>query len=234
MSSRSLVIIEDDLGLAELLRHFFEKHGFIVSIQNDGVSGLAHVLQLQPDFVLLDLMLPNKDGFEICRSLQNRYNGKLIVLTASHDDIDEITLLEMGADDFIHKPVNPRIILARFRKLVRLAEESENKQQNGHVIRVGPFSFNSSTRQASQDGIPLGLSDSEYTLFHFLASNVDSILSRDQISTQLYGRSFDGFDRTVDNKIMKIRKIIGDEMPYQHLITVRGKGYIFVNSKETG
>ncbi|MBB1332855.1 response regulator transcription factor [Pseudoalteromonas sp. SG43-7] len=228
-----MTIIEDNLELAALLKSFFEKHGFLVNTIYSGSSGLEYVLLHQPDFVLLDLMLPEVDGFEVCRALQNKYFGKVIILTASNDDIDEITLLEMGADDFIQKPVNPRIILARFRKLLRLAQGVESKRKLDHILNVGPFKFNLLTRVVSQSDIKLEMSDSEFDLFYFLASHVDSIISRDDISRQLYGREFDGLDRTIDNKIMKIRKVIGDNIPYRHLITVRGKGYIIVNSKET-
>ncbi|QUJ66179.1 response regulator transcription factor [Photobacterium sp. GJ3] len=228
---KHLVIIEDDIELANLLSVFFEKNGFNVCLKHSGKSGLDYSLKHQPDFVLLDLMLPEVDGISICRALQNRYQGKIIVLTASEDDIDQIMLLEMGADDYIQKPVNPRIILARLRNLIRLSA-NHRSSQNTEQLKVGQFQLNIPRRSVYKGEESLDLTDSEFQLFSLLARNADNIVTRDDISRQLFGRDFDGLDRSIDNKVMNLRKKIGDELPYKFIITVRGKGYLLVNDEQ--
>ncbi|KDM93468.1 response regulator transcription factor [Photobacterium galatheae] len=229
--NKHLVIIEDDVELAILLSAFFEKNGFSVCLKHSGKAGLEYSLKHQPDFVLLDLMLPEVDGICVCRALQNRFQGKIIVLTASEDDIDQIMLLEMGADDYIQKPVNPRIILARLRNLIRLSTHCQSNQPS-EQLSIGPFQLNFPRRSVYKDERNLEMTDSEFTLFSLLARNADNIVTRDDISRQLFGRDFDGLDRSIDNKVMNLRKKIGDELPYQFIITVRGKGYLLVNDKQ--
>ncbi|NRD75114.1 response regulator [Shewanella sp. VB17] len=228
----SLLIIEDDKKLASLLTIFFEKYEFNVTVEYKGDKGLTHALTSQPDFILLDLMLPVMDGFSICRALQNRFNGIILVLTASDEEMDHVSLLEMGAHDFIQKPINPRIILARMRNLIRLttavsaSEEAASPKTN---IQHGKLKLNPTLRCAYLDQQSVTLTDSEFDVLWLLASRADSIVSRDELYQTVLGREFDGLDRAIDNKIVGLRKKVDDNVgPHQRIITVRGKGYLFV------
>lgn len=231
-SLNSLLIVEDDKKLASLLAVFFEKYDFDVTVKHAGDIGLAYALASQPDFILLDLMLPVMDGFSVCRELQNRFDGIILVLTASDEEMDHVSLLEMGAHDFIQKPINPRIILARMKNLMRLATvtplEEKNTQQKSN-IQHGKLKLNSTLRCAYFDQQSLALTDTEFDVLWFLANQADNIVSRDELYQRVLGRDFDGLDRAIDNKIMSLRKKLNDNCgPHKRIITVRGKGYLFV------
>lgn len=228
----SLLIIEDDKKLASLLTVFFEKYDFDVTVKHTGDIGLAYALASQPDFILLDLMLPVMDGFSVCRGLQNRFKGIILVLTASDEEMDHVSLLEMGAHDFIQKPINPRIILARMNNLMRLATVAPSKEKNGlkkSNIQHGKLTLNPTLRCAYLAQQSLALTDSEFDVLWLLANQADHIVSRNELYQSVLGRDFDGLDRAIDNKIMSLRKKVNDHCgPHQRIITVRGKGYLFV------
>ena len=174
---------------------FFEKYAFDVTVKYTGDKGLAHALTSQPDFILLDLMLPVMNGFSICRELQNRFNGIILVLTASDEEMDHVSLLEMGAHDFIQKPINPRIILARMRNLMRLATVASSPEKNNQQktnIQHGKLKLNPTIRCAYLEQQSLALTDSEFDVLWLLASRTDSIVSRDELYQTVLGRDFDG------------------------------------------
>lgn len=230
---KRLLIIEDDKKLASLLVVFFKKYEFDVTVKHTGDSGLDFALAAQPDFILLDLMLPVMDGFCVCRELQNRFAGIILVLTASDEEMDHVSLLEMGAHDFIQKPINPRIILARMHNLMRLktlAPSSEKKRQKNNNVQYGQLKLNPTLRCAYFAQQSLALTDSEFDLLWLLANQADKIVSRDELYQRMFGRDFDGLDRAIDNKIMSLRKKVDDNIGlHKRIVTVRGKGYLFVS-----
>ncbi|MBF4281662.1 response regulator [Vibrio anguillarum] len=224
----SLIIVEDDLKLREMLTEYFESQDISVIALAEGAKASAVILEQQPDIVLLDLMLPGEDGLTICRQIRPMYNGKILMLTASDDDFDHVAALEIGADDFVTKPIKPRVLLARMRMLLRRVD-NEPIQTAKNVLEFGALSLNQSRHLCEMNGEAVAMTDSEFDLLWLLASTPDQVLSRDVLTKALRGIEYDGLDRTVDNKIVILRKKLGDDSSTpKRIITVRGKGYLFV------
>lgn len=224
----SLIIVEDDLKLREMLTEYFESQDISVIALAEGAKASAVILEQQPDIVLLDLMLPSEDGLTICRQIRPMYNGKILMLTASDDDFDHVAALEIGADDFVTKPIKPRVLLARMRMLLRRVD-NEPIQTAKTVLEFGALSLNQSRHLCEMNGEAVAMTDSEFDLLWLLASTPDQVLSRDVLTKALRGIEYDGLDRTVDNKIVILRKKLGDDSSTpKRIITVRGKGYLFV------
>lgn len=224
----SLIIVEDDLKLREMLTEYFESQDISVIALTEGAKASSVILEQQPDIVLLDLMLPGEDGLTICRQIRPMYNGKILMLTASDDDFDHVAALEIGADDFVTKPIKPRVLLARMRMLLRRVD-NEPIQTAKTVLEFGALSLNQSRHLCEMNGEAVAMTDSEFDLLWLLASTPDQVLSRDVLTKALRGIEYDGLDRTVDNKIVILRKKLGDDSSTpKRIITVRGKGYLFV------
>ncbi|MCY9843197.1 response regulator [Vibrio caribbeanicus] len=223
----TLYIIEDDTKLREMLTEYFSSQDFDVTSFESGDSVAAVIIEKQPDLVILDLMLPGVDGLTICRQIRSGYQGKVVMLTASDDDFDHVAALEIGADDFITKPIKPRVLLARMRMLLRRPANG-NKGQN-KTIEFGQLFLNEARKSCTLNGDSIPMSDSEFDLLWALASSPDQALSRDELTKILRGIEYDGLDRTVDNKVVGLRKKLGDTSTTpKRIITVRGKGYLFV------
>ena len=225
-----VLIIEDDERLAELTRDYLESNGFKVTIEGEGSRGVEQILALQPDLVILDLMLPGEDGLSICRRVRPDYAGPILMLTARTDDMDQVLGLEMGADDYVPKPVQPRVLLARMRALLRRAEIAD--QSGESRLNFGNLEVDSATREAWLEGERIDLTSAEFDLLWLLASNAGRVLTREEIFNNLRGIKYDGQDRSIDVRVSRIRPKIGDDPNHPHRIkTVRSKGYLFV--KET-
>lgn len=225
-----VLIIEDDVRLAELTRDYLESNGFKVTVEGEGSRGVEQILALQPDLVILDLMLPGEDGLSICRRVRPDYAGPILMLTARTDDMDQVLGLEMGADDYVPKPVQPRVLLARMRALLRRAELTD--QSGDSRLSFGNLEVDSATREAWLEGERVDLTSAEFDLLWLLASNAGRVLSREEIFNDLRGIKYDGQDRSIDVRVSRIRPKIGDDPNHPHRIkTVRSKGYLFV--KET-
>ena len=226
-----ILIVEDDQRLAELTREYLQGNGLNVSIEMDGALAAARILQEQPDLVILDLMLPGEDGLSICRKVRGQYDGPILMLTARTDDMDQVLGLEMGADDYVCKPVRPRVLLARIRALLRRHEGSNEAQAPGERRRLqfGQLVIDSSMREAWLGEQSIELTSAEFDLLWLLTSNAGRILSREEIFNALRGIEYDGQDRSIDVRISRIRPKIGDDPMHPRLIkTVRSKGYLFV------
>ncbi|WP_372611729.1 winged helix-turn-helix domain-containing protein [Halomonas sp.] len=222
-----VLIIEDDERLAELTRDYLTANGFRVSIEADGARGVERILALQPDLVILDLMLPGEDGLSICRRVRPDYPGPIMMLTARTDDMDQVLGLEMGADDYVSKPVQPRVLLARMRALLRRTDIIE--PEGGARLAFGNLDIDSATREAWLSGKRIDLTSAEFDLLWLLASNAGRVLTREEIFSQLRGIRYDGQDRSIDVRVSRIRPKIGDDPNQPHRIkTVRSKGYLFV------
>ena len=222
-----VLIIEDDERLAELTRDYLEANGFRVTLEPDGACGVEQILALRPDLVILDLMLPGEDGLSICRRVRGDYPGPILMLTARTDDMDQVLGLEMGADDYVPKPVQPRVLLARMRALLRRAESAEGSDEPR--LSFGNLEIDSATREAWLEGERIDLTSAEFDLLWLLASNAGRVLTREEIFAQLRGIKYDGQDRSIDVRVSRIRPKIGDDPNQPHRIkTVRSKGYLFV------
>jgi len=227
--SWNILIVEDDQRLAELTREYLEGNGLQVSIEADGALAAERIINERPDLVVLDLMLPGEDGLSICRKVRERYDGPILMLTARADDLDQVLGLETGADDYVCKPVRPRLLLARIRALLRRREHLETST-NRKRLQYGPLVIDNALREAWLRGEGIELTGAEFDLLWLLTSNPGRIMSREEIFAELRGIEYDGQDRSIDVRISRIRPRIGDDPEHPRLIkTVRGKGYLFVS-----
>ncbi len=225
-----ILLVEDDTRLAELTAEYLKKNDLEVSIEPRGDTAEARILAEQPDLVILDVMLPGKDGFEVCRGVRQQYRGVILMLTARDEDFDQILGLELGADDYIAKPVQPRVLLARIKALLRRvpAGTGEHAEPDHESMVFGQFRISQATRTASLNGDSIDLTTAEFDLLWLLASHAGNVLSRDDLLQQLRGIGFDGLDRSIDARISRLRKKLNDDPENPTRIkTVRGKGYLF-------
>ena len=230
MSTR-ILLIEDDERLAKLTAEYLRKNEFEVTIEGRGDTAEARVLKEDPELVILDIMLPGKDGFEVCRAIRSQYKGVILMLTARDEDLDQILGLELGADDYIAKPVQPRLLLARIKALLRRAPgsgESGPSADETDELEFGNFRISQATRNAHLGEDIIDLTTAEFDLLWLLARHAGNILSRDDLLQELRGIGFDGLDRSIDARISRLRRKLGDDPENPTRIkTVRGKGYLF-------
>jgi two-component system OmpR family response regulator len=226
-----ILLVEDDDRLAELTAEYLRKNDFEVAIESRGDTAEARILAERPELVVLDIMLPGQDGFAVCRAIRPKYDGIILMLTARDEDIDQILGLELGADDYITKPVPPRVLLARIKALLRRAGTSTEETGEGATMEsltFGNFSISQHTRSATLAGEAIDLTTAEFDLLWLLAKHAGAILSRDDLLQQLRGIGFDGLDRSIDARISRLRKKLNDDPENPTRIkTVRGKGYLF-------
>jgi two-component system response regulator RstA len=221
-----ILIVEDDQRLAELTAEYLQANGFDVAVEGDGGRAVRRIVDSQPDLVMLDLMLPGEDGLSICRRVRSQYAGAILMLTARSDELDQVQGLDLGADDYVCKPVRPRLLLARIQALLRRSEAPETKRQ---ALAFGALRIDNRLREARLDEQLIDLTGAEFDLLWLLASNAGRVLSREQLFTALRGVGYDGQDRSIDVRISKIRPKIGDDPIHPRLIkTLRSKGYLFV------
>ncbi|MCU1715855.1 response regulator [Pseudomonas sp. 5P_3.1_Bac2] len=224
-----ILIVEDDQRLAELTRDYLQSNGLDVAIEMDGGQAAARIIAQQPDLVILDLMLPGADGLTICRSVREQYSGPILMLTARTDDMDQVLGLESGADDYVCKPVRPRLLLARIRALLRRHDAPAVPSGERRRLQFGALLVDSAMREAWLGEQSIELTSAEFDLLWLLTSNAGRILSREEIFNALRGIEYDGQDRSIDVRISRIRPKIGDDPMHPRLIkTVRSKGYLFV------
>lgn len=235
-----ITLVEDDNKFSSLVKTYIQKHGFEIEIIEDGSSTPQLILSQQPDLIILDLMLPGKDGLTIFREIRPHYKGIIIFLTASEDDMDHVAGVELGADDFIVKPIKPRVLLARIRMLLRRQEDVNGTSPQGQIttntepqfiksLKFGKLSIYLSKRQVVLGEQQVTLTTSEFDLLALLAKHAEMILSRDFIYKTLRGIEYDGMDRGIDTKVANLRKKLGDNASMStRIITVRGQGYLFV------
>ena len=239
-----ILLIEDDEKLTQLLSLYLRRNGFEVAFGHRGDEAIALLEQVQPDLLILDLMLPGMDGLSVCREVRGIFNGKILILTASDDDMDQVAALEMGADDFVCKPLQPRVLLARIRMLLRRQQGTINNPvvptgiqatpliTAEHQLHLGQLSLNQLTQRCYLVGEFVNLTPGEFDLLWLLASHTDETLSRDTLVKSTRGIDYDGVDRTIDNKIAILRKKLNDDSTLpSRIITIRGKGYMLVSDQ---
>ncbi len=239
----SILLIEDDDRLANLMQEYLQKNKFEVSIESRGDRAVKRVFDENPDVVILDLMLPGLDGLEICRQIRPRYFNPILMLTAKGDDIDQVVGLEIGADDYVPKPVQPRVLLARITALLRRASGNSSPitpfADTDHIDKTKlvykNITINKSSYEVYVDNKLIDLSNMEFELLWLLASNAGTVLSRDDILNSLRGIGYDGQNRSTDITISRLRKKIGDvHQPARIIKTIHRKGYLFATEGERG
>jgi DNA-binding response OmpR family regulator len=220
---KTILVVDDERNIVELVRLYLEKDGFNVVAANDGEQALVQYERNDPDLVVLDVMLPRMDGFEVCRELRRRGDVPILMLTARSEDIDAIVGLELGADDYVTKPFNPRALVARVKAILRRTDVTA---KGGRPIQVGDLRIDPRRREASIGDRRLDLRAREFDLLAALARDPGAVLSRDALLQDVWGTDFPGETRTVDVHIAEVRKKLGDDGP--QVETIRGIGYRLV------
>lgn len=219
-----VLLVEDDPRLAELVTEYLSGYEFSVELATRGDTALEQFKAAEPDIVVLDLMLPGMDGMVVCRQIRDLSDVPILILTAREDSYDEVSGLEQGADDFVNKPVQPRVLLARLRALLR---RTQNKSSGDvRALEFGALRIVASDRSVSWRGQPCVLSNTEYKLLLVLAEAAGRVLSRDELLKKMRGIEFDGLDRSIDNCISKLRRKF-DDTASEKIKTVWGEGYLF-------
>jgi len=224
-----LLIVEDDQRLAALMRDFLQSTGeFEVALESRGDRALERIVAEQPDLVVLDVMLPGMDGLSVCREVRQDYPGPILMLSALGDEVDQVVGLEVGADDYVPKPVSPRHLLARVRSLLRRTAPPRPEPVSDR-IELEWLVIDATARTASVLGRPVQLTTAEFDLLWLLARHAGEPLDRDAIYQALRGIAWDGLDRSVDLRIVRLRRKLGDDGRQPRWIkSVRGVGYQLV------
>lgn len=226
-SAPSIAIVEDDDELAQWVQDYLSSNGMRVSIVDRGDLAVDFIREHSPDLVLLDIQLPGKNGHDVCREVREFYTKPILVMTANNEELDEVLGLELGADDFMAKPVRPRVLLARINALLRRSAAAS--QPESEVLEFGTLSINCQTKTVQLSGENISLSTTEFELLRLLALNAGTVMSRESLVTQLRGIEYDGLDRTIDVRVSRVRKKLGDiSAEPKKIKTVWGKGYLFV------
>jgi len=224
-----LLLIEDDVRQAELLQSFLAGAGFELQACHTAGEGLRRLTAEAFDALLLDAMLPDGDGFEICRQVRAGSTIPIIMLTARGDELDRIVGLELGADDYLPKPFNPRELLARLKAVLRRGRPSANASS---LLRFGQLEISPEERLARLDGEPLALTGYQFDLLLLLARHAGRVMSRDALMDGLRGHELEAFDRSIDVHISRIRaQIEADPKHPRRIVTLRGAGYLFAREQ---
>jgi len=227
MMHNIILLVEDDRRLAELVKDFLEGNDFIVYVEENGNRVLRQTQNVNPSLIILDVMLPGKDGLTLCQELRPGFKGPILMLTARNDDIDQVLGLEFGADDYVIKPVEPRVLLARIRALLRRYYHSDPGEHE--TLTFDRLEIQPAARKVQLAGEEIHLSSHEFDLLLALASQPGQILSREFLFNQIYSRQYDGLDRSIDVRVSQLRKKLHDnpENP-SRIKTIWGRGYIFI------
>jgi two-component system response regulator RstA len=224
---RRVLLVEDSARLAASIRDYLQQHGFDVVIEGNGLCAGERFERIAPEIVILDLMLPGKDGLTLCRELRARGSIPILMLTARGENIDQVLGLEMGADDYVVKPVEPRVLLARVEALLRRArpvpvEFVENR------IQAGRLAVDGARRSAAIDGRAVELTTGDFDILWLLASRQGQVVTRDEILRVVRGIDYDGVDRSIDARICRLRRKLLEAGGAEAMIkTVRLRGYLF-------
>jgi len=233
--SERVLLIEDDSRLAGMVVEYLGKAGYRVIHAETGTRGLALHEREPVDVVILDLMLPDTDGLDVCRRLRARSDGPILMLTARGDPMDRVIGLEMGADDYLPKPFEPRELLARLRAILRRSRSrgGANEGQASDVLRYGRLEIDRGAREVRLDGAPCALTGYQFALLLALAEHAGRVMSRDALMDAVKGEQLEAFDRSIDVHVSRIRAVIEDDpRKPRRIITVRGIGYVFAKAQD--
>jgi two-component system response regulator RstA len=222
-----ILLVEDDVRLTRLIAEYLKPEGLRVSIEHDGAKAAERIRTERPDLVVLDHMLPGEDGLSILRKVREEFPNPILMMTARRSEVDQIIGLEMGADDYVPKPVTPRLLLARIRAALRRRAPQEAAQQydDGRLV------VDQGTREAVLDGNLLDLTSAEFDLLLVLIDFAGRPVSRDLLLQRLRGIAYDGFDRSIDVRVSQLRRKLREGSDLKWIKTVRGVGYQFVPAR---
>ena len=226
MSNEKILVVDDDANICELLRLYLEKEGYSVTIANDGMTAVKTFPQLQPDLTLLDIMLPQLDGWQVCREIRKYSNKPIIMLTAKGETFDKVLGLELGADDYVTKPFDTKEVVARIKAVLRRSS-SAAAEDNVKIVKYDKLSINLTNYELIVDGKKVDAPPKEMELLYHLASNPDRVFTRDQLLDEVWGFDYYGDSRTVDVHIKRIREKLAGVSDKWELATVWSVGYKF-------
>jgi DNA-binding response OmpR family regulator len=232
MSPFRVLVVDDEPLVTEVIERYLRRDGFEVSTTNDGNKALAAAESWAPDPIVLDLMLPGKDGLEVCRALRRDGRVPIIMLTARGEEADRVVGLELGADDYIVKPFSPRELVARIKAVLRRSRPADETSSSIEALRFPGLLVNPRTRVVELNGQPVALTAKEFDLLYFLASHPGQVFSREQLMNAVWDFEFSGEPRTVTVHIRRLReKIEPDPLRPAYVKTVWGAGYKFERSR---
>ena len=223
--NKHVLIVEGDKELAQITSEYLTSQGFRTQVVHDGLEAIDLIIKTQPDLILLEIILPGCDGFEVCRRIHGKFNQSLVIFSSKDDPIDQILGLELGADDYISKSSEPRLILARLRAVLRRTECAP--KHGADVLKFGSLVINSGNRSLSVDGESIEITNPEYELLWFLAQNAGYVMSREAIYKSLRGIDYDGQNRKIDITISMLRTKLDSP---KRIKTVRNAGYLFADA----
>jgi two-component system response regulator CpxR len=231
-----VLIIDDDFELCSLVSEYLEPEGFRVESVHDGETGLQRALNGNYLLVVLDVMLPGMSGFDVLRRIRATSRVPVLLLTARGEDVDRIVGLEIGADDYLPKPVNPRELVARIRAVLRRTSadpKGVGSARPPEILRIGDIELDPATRTVKHGGEPVDLTSVEFNLLEVLLREAGRVVTREELVSAVLSRKFSPFDRSIDMHVSKVRKKLGDmNGDTEHIKTVRGVGYIFARPRE--
>jgi two-component system response regulator CpxR len=226
-----ILVIDDDVELCSLVSEYLQSEGFQIECVHNGESGLERALAGDQVLVVLDVMLPGLNGFDVLRRIRDASNIPVLLLTARGEDVDRIVGLEIGADDYLPKPFNPRELVARIRAVLRRSQP--NDETMGGVVRVGDVELDPATRTVNRAGKPVDLTSVEFNLLEVLMREAGKVVSREHLVNVVLSRKFSPFDRSIDMHVSKVRKKLGDtEEGSGHIKTIRSVGYLFARPRQ--
>lgn len=225
-----VLIVDDDVELCRLLGERLSSEGFALEAVHDGPRGLERVLSHEHALVILDLMLPGMGGLDVLRRVRNQSPVPVLILTARGEDVDRILGLEIGADDYLPKPFNPRELIARIRAILR---RTSRTAATGNSVYVGDLHLDPAAREVRMDGLPIDLTSVEFALLETLLRDAGHVVTREQLTETVLGRKLGPFDRVIDVHISNLRKKLGRVHGEERIKSVRGSGYVFVVRSET-
>jgi two-component system response regulator CpxR len=227
-----ILIIDDDVELCSMIAEYLRPEGFTVEAVHNGERGLQRALSKEHDLLLLDVMLPGMNGFDLLRQLRTSSDLRVLLLTARGDDVDRIVGLEIGADDYLPKPFNPRELLARVRAILRRPQNGKGGE-SGERLMIGDVEIDLGSRTATRNGDSVELTSVEFNLLETLLRSAGKIVSREELAQKVLGRNLNLFDRSIDVHISKLRKKLGEMVSGgERIKTVRGAGYLYALPSE--
>lgn len=224
-----MLVVDDDDSLAELLQEYLTQHGFSFSRVPSGDAAAEAIATEKPDLVILDLMLPGKNGLDVCREIRGSYDGAIVMLTASQNEADHVAGLELGADDFVTKPIEPRVLLARIRTQLRRFGRNTANVPVG-PLQLGPLRVDAGARDVTIDGLSVPLTTMEFDVLLMLAKEAGTVVTRDDLYSKVAGTEYDGIDRGMDVHVSRLRRKLGQcGFDPRRLKSVRGVGYLLAS-----
>ena len=234
-AAATILVVDDDIDLCRMIAEYLGNHDFAIECCHNGSDAITRIQRQPPDLVILDLMLPGVDGLGVCREVRGGYRGQILMLTALDDQADEISGLELGADDYLTKPVSPRLLLARVRTLLRRNDVQDKTRDRAEpnpttnaagVIQLGDLVIDQGNREVSVNGESIRMTTTEFDLLWLLASHAGQPLSREDLHERMYRLELEPNDRRIDLLISRLRRKLGDDTADpDHIKTIRGRGY---------